>query len=179
MTAKRNEPRDTALERLIAELSSVFFMRDFVFLDPTYVSSGQKRQLTDLMFLLNQECMVVSVKGTDGEEKPAARVPFWALKKSREASKNAKTASQRIAKVEVTATNMWGETRTFPAGTLQPAGGLGIVECSQEMFKPIHFEFSPPSSVCPIHYISANDFLNVVNWLGGIWDVFNYFKVRR
>ncbi|MFZ1008471.1 MAG: hypothetical protein WAN65_16635 [Candidatus Sulfotelmatobacter sp.] len=180
MTGSGKDSRGTALERLIGELSATFFMRDFVFLNPTYSSNGQKRQVTDLLFLLNQDCMVVSVKGTDGEEKTGARLPLWTMKKSREASKNAKTASQRIGKLDVTATNMWGETRIFPAGTLRPTCGLGIVECSQELFRPIEFEYKIPTvSVCPIHYISANDFLNVLNWLGGISDVFNYFKVRQ
>lgn len=179
MTESTKESRGTALEHLIGELSATFFMKDFVFLNPTYTSNGQKRQVTDLLFLLNQDCMVVSVKGTDGEEKTAERLPLWAMKKSREASKNAKTASQRIAKLEVTATNMWGETRTFPAGMLRPTCSLGIVECSQELFKPIAFDYKPRSSVCPVHYLSANDFLNVVNWLGGISDVFNYFKIRQ
>lgn len=180
MTGGTSESRGTALEHLIGDLSATFFMKDFVFLNPTYTSNGQKRQVTDLLFLLNQDCMVVSVKGTDGEEKTAERLPLWAMKKSREASKNAKTALQRIARLEITATNIWGETRTFPAGTLRPKCGLGIVECSQEVFRPIQFKYIPPAiSACPVHYISANDFVNVVNWLGGIWDVFNYFKVRQ
>jgi hypothetical protein len=180
MGETRHESRGTALEHLIAELSSTFFMRDFVFLNPTYVSNGKKRQLTDLLFLQGQDCIAVSVKGTDGEEKATERLALWARKKSREASKNAKTASQRIAKLEITATNMWGETRVFAAGTLRPKCGLGIVECSQELFAPISFDLNPlDCSVCPIHYISANDFVNVVQWLGGIFDVFRYFDTRR
>src|ERR1700685_834410 len=180
MEETRHESRGTALEHLIADLSSTFFMRDFVFLNPTYVSNGKERQLTDLLFLQDGDCMAVSVKGSGGEDKTRERLPLWARKKSREASKNAKTASQRIAKLEITATNMWGETRVFPAGTLRPRSGLGIVECSQELFAPISFDLNPPDcSVCPIHYISANDFVNVVQWLGGIFDVFRYFDARR
>ena len=180
MEENRRESRGTALENLIADLSSKFFMRDFVFLNPTYVSNGKKRQLTDLLFVQDRDCLVVSVKGTDGEDKAAERLPLWAKKKSREASKNAKTASQRITKLKSTATNMWGEKRVFPAGTLRPKCGLGIVECSQEVFAPISFDLNAPEcSVCPIHYISANDFVNVVQWLGGIFDVFRYFDTRR
>jgi hypothetical protein len=109
MTAKsQDEPRGTVVERLIAELASMFFMKDFVFLNPSFVTSGEKRQVTDLMFLLNDECVLVSVKGTDGNEKTTERLSLWAAKKAWQASKNAKTACQRVAKLEITATNLWG-----------------------------------------------------------------------
>jgi hypothetical protein len=177
----QTEPRGSVVERLIAELASMFFMKDFVFLRPSYVTSGQQREVTDLMFLLNDECVLVSVKGTDGNEKTTERLSLWVAKKALEASKNAKTACQRAAKLEVTATNLWGETRKFPAGTLKPMCGLGIIECSQEMFKPIEFQLKQPlkNSPYPAHFLSANDFLNLVTWLGSIRDVFYYFKARQ
>lgn len=172
------EARGETVERLIADLSSMFFMKDFVFRSPSYLTSGSKRQVTDLMFLLGSECILVSVKGTDGSEKAPQRLSLWTDKKARQATKNAKTACQRAAKLEITATNLWGETRVFPAGVLNPICGLGLVECSQEMFKPIRFTLPQTGPVYPIHCLSANDFLNVVLWLGSIWDVFNYFKLR-
>lgn len=43
MTETTTESRGTALEHLVGDLSSWFFMRDFVFLNPTYTSNGQKR----------------------------------------------------------------------------------------------------------------------------------------
>lgn len=177
---RQSESRGTALEHVVAELTSTFFMKDFVFLSPTYMTSGQQRQVTDLMFLLNDQCILASVKGTDGYEKAPQRISLWAAKKVRQASKNAKTACQRVAKLDVTATNLWGESRTFPAGTLKPVCGLGIVECSQEPFAPIEFtvQRSKESPSFALHSLSANDFLNVVHWLGSIWDVFNYFKLR-
>jgi len=170
------------VERLIAQLASMFFLNDFVFLSPSYVTGGQKRQVTDLMFLLKDKCAMVSVKGTDGNAKAATRLTNWAAKKAHEASKNAKTACQRAAKLEITATNLWGETKTFSTGTLNPVFGLGLIECSQEMFKPMEFQLTHPvegSPSCPIHYLSANDFLNVAMWLGSIWDVFRYFELRQ
>ncbi len=178
---KTAESRGTALERFIADLTSMFFLNDFVYLSPSYMTSAHKRQLTDLMFLLNGECVLVSIKGTDGNEKTTNRLALWAAKKAQQASKNAKTACQRTAKLVVTATKLWGEQRTFPAGSLAPICGLGIVECSQEMFQPIEFTLSSTTkpSAHPIHCLSANDFLNVVNWLGSIWDVFNYLKLRK
>jgi len=132
------------------------------------------------MFLLNQNCMMVSVKGTDGRVKRTERLSHWARKKVGEMTKNAKTALQRAAKLEVKATNLWDETRTFRAGTLHPICGLGLVECSQEMFGPITFGVKLPfKSAWPIHFLSANDFLNVVTLLGSIWDVFRYFELRQ
>src|SRR5438309_1323629 len=100
---RQRKERGEIVERLIAELSSMFFMKDFVFRSPSYVTSGEKRQVTDLMFLLNHNCILVSVKGTDGNEKTPERLSLWAAKRARQASKNAKTACQRAAKLEIMA----------------------------------------------------------------------------
>lgn len=172
------ESRGKVLERMIAEMSSRFFMRDFVF-KPYYVTAGEERELTDLMLVLNQECIPISVKGTEGEEKSPERLSLWLTKKVRQASKNAKTAGQRLANVEVLGTNLWGERHVFPAGTLSPLCGIALVECSQEFFKPIRFDVRQPVSSLPIHFLSLNDFLNLVLWLGSIWNVFNYFRLRK
>src|SRR5262245_52513622 len=87
---KTCERRGETVERRVAKLSSVFFMKDFIFRSPSYLTSGEERQVTDLMFLLNRDCMLVSVKGTDGQEKTATRLPLWAAKKASQATKNAK-----------------------------------------------------------------------------------------
>lgn len=180
-STSRNESRGSALERFIADLASFFFLKDFVFLSPCYVSGGNKRQITDLMFVLNHECVLVSIKGSDGNEKAPQRLELWAAKKAFQSGKNAKTACQRAAKVEITATNLWSETRVFPPGVLKPMCGVGIVECSQELFAPIQFSSEYPFSTSqfPIHFLSANDLLNVAMWLGSIRDVFYYLNARR
>lgn len=172
--------RGAVVELFIAELASRFFMKDFVFLSPTYITRGEKRQITDLMFLLNDECVLVSVKGTDGNDKTEERLPLWVAKKARQATKNAKTACQRAANLEISATNLWGDTARFPAGTLKPVCGLGLIECSQQVFEPIRFPVNRRLQNSPyaVHFLSANDFLNVVTWLGSIRDVFRYLKCR-
>lgn len=73
------------------------------------------------------------------------------------------------------------ETREFAAGALKPICGLGVVECSQEPFEPIEFEMkhSFTTSPYPVHFLSANDFLNVIQWLGSIWNVFSNFRARK
>jgi hypothetical protein len=73
--------RGEMVERLIAELTSMFFMKDFVFRSPSYLTGGDKRQITDLMFLLNRDCIFVSVKGTDGNEKTTDRLSHWQTKR--------------------------------------------------------------------------------------------------
>lgn len=41
------EQRGDFVERFIAGLSSMFFMNDFVFRKPCYITGGQKREVTD------------------------------------------------------------------------------------------------------------------------------------
>lgn len=153
-------------------------MRDFVFLHPTYLSSGSRRELTDLLVVLNARCIVISLKGTDGRIKTAERLAKWLGKRAFEASKNVKTAVQRLARVDITAENLWGEQKTFVAGSLKPECGIGLLECSQEMFRPVPFTSRTVTASVPIHVISVNDFCNLVVSLGSIWDLFHYLHRR-
>lgn len=176
-----NEQRGVYVERFIANLSSIFFLNDFVFRKPSYITSGQKREVTDLLLVLNQECILVSVKGTDGEEKTDDRFHLWAQKKAGQASNNVRVACQRTARLEILGVNLWGEEKTFAAGSLTPVCGIGLVECSQDIFGkiPLHVANSNAGAMSyPVHTLSINDFLNIAMLLGSIWDVFNYFKRR-
>jgi hypothetical protein len=176
-----HEQRGEHVERFIASLSSMFFLNDFVFRKPSYITSGQMREVTDLLLVLNRECILVSVKGTDGEVKTHARFHLWAQKKARQASNNARVACQRTARLEISGENLWGEEKTFSAGSLTPICGIGLVECSQDIFGeiplPVPKEDAGTVSY-PVHTLSINDFLNIAMLLGSIWDVFNYFKRR-
>lgn len=176
-----NEQRGEFVERFIADLSSMFFLNDFVFRRPSYMTVGQKREVSDLLLVLNHECILVSVKGTDGEEKAIERFHLWAQKKAGQASTNARVACQRTARLGISGTNLWGEEMTFPAGSLIPVCGIGLVECTQKMFGEIRLDAAPESAnpgSYPVHTLSINDFLNIAMILGSIWDVFNYFKRR-
>jgi len=159
-----HEQRGEYVERFIADLSSMFFLNDFVFRKPSYVTGGHKREVTDLLLVLNQECILISVKGTDGEEKTDDRFHFWVQKKAGQASNNAKVACQRTARLEISGINLWGEERTFPAGSLTPVCGIGLVECSQDMFGEIALGISTggaSAGTYPVHTLSINDFLNI------------------
>lgn len=122
--------RGRLLEQLTAQFSSLFFMKDFVLLHPTYLSSGSRRELTDLLLVLNNRCIVISLKGTDGRIKTTERLARWLAKKAFEGSTNAKVAVQRLSRVDITAENLWGEQRHFPARSLKPECGVVLLECS-------------------------------------------------
>ena len=177
-----NEQRGDFVEQFIANLTSLFFLNDFVFRKPSYITGRQKREITDLLLVLNQECILVSIKGTDGEEKTHERFHLWVQKKAGHASKNVKVACQRTARLEISGINLWGEEKTFSAGLLTPVCGIALVECSQDIFGEIPLnalkEDAGPDSY-PVHRLSINDFLNIAMLLGSIWDVFNYFKRRN
>ena len=85
-----NEPRGEIVEQFIASLSSMFFLNDFVFRKPSYLTGGQQREVTDLMLVLGQECVFVSIKGTDGEDKATERFRLWVKKKAGQATTNAR-----------------------------------------------------------------------------------------
>lgn len=164
------------LEQIIADFNSHFFMNDFVFLNPKYVKGGSEKELCDLLLVLNDDCIVVSVKGTDGRHRSDAKLRNWLVKKTSQGSKQAKGGINSLKKVSFTGRNLWNEE--FGPDTLKAICGLTLLECSQQPFGSIEYEIRQPESGVPLHVLSLNDFLNVVNWLGSIWDVFDYFSKR-
>jgi len=170
--------RGHLIEQMAGDFTSRFFMRDFVFLNAEYSSARLKKELADVLLILDEECIVISIKGTDGELKSRDRLKSWLKKKTWEGSKAAKVGIHRLGVFSFAARNLWGETREFAPSSLKPRCGICLLECSQEPFKPIDFEISQPRCEFPIHVLSLNDFLNVVMLLGSIWDVFHYFAQR-
>ena len=170
--------RGLMVERFIGNFSSQFFMKDFVYINMKFMSGGQlKSHPADLLFVLNDECIVVSIKGTDGELKSEEKLKLWLKKKCWDGSQATKVGIQRLS-IPFSAENLWGERRDFPAGSLKARCGICVLECPQEPFKEIDFEISQPDSPLPIHVLSANDLLNTTLWLGSVWDVFQYFDKR-
>ena len=129
------------------------------------------------MFVLGDECIVVSVKGTDGEPRSDEKLKLWLKKKTWDGSQAAKVGIQRL-RIPFSAENLWGERRDFAAGSLKARCGICVLEYPQEPLKTIDFEISQPECALPIHVLSANDLLNTTLWLGSVWDVFQYFDKR-
>ena len=62
--------RGPLVERFIGEFGAQFFMKDFVYMNVKFMSGNRlKSHPSDLLFVLGDECIVVSVKGTDGKRK--------------------------------------------------------------------------------------------------------------
>ena len=111
------------VERFIANFSSQFFMKDFVYINVKFMSGVQlKSHPADLLFVLGDECIVVSVKGTDGKPKTDEKLRLWLKKKTLDGSQATKVGIQRLA-IPFSAENLWGERREFPAGSLKAGSG--------------------------------------------------------
>src|SRR4051794_39234674 len=119
------------LEQIIANFSSRFFMMDFVYLNPKYYRSGYEKELSDLLLVLDGECIVVSVKGTDGQPKSEAKLRSWLAKKTLEGSKQAKGGINWLHRVSFIARNLWNELKEFQPNDLHPLCGIVLLECSQ------------------------------------------------
>jgi len=170
--------RGPLVERFIGEFSSQFFMKDFIYMNVKFMSGNQlKSHPADLLFVLGDECIVVSVKGTDGKPKSDEKLALWLKKKVLAGSQAAKVGIQRL-QIPFSAENLWGERREFPVGTVKARCGICVLECSQEPFRSIDFDIRQPECLWPIHVLSANDLLNTTLWLGSVWDVFQYFDKR-
>src|SRR5439155_21568915 len=96
-------------DQMTGDFTSRFFMKDFVFLNPSYTSSGVRKELSDLLLVLGNECFVLSLKGTDGKEKDDDKLRRWLQKRTRQGSQSAKAGIQRLSRVRFTARSLWGE----------------------------------------------------------------------
>jgi hypothetical protein len=153
-------------------------MNDFVFLNPKYVRGKNEKELCDLLLVLNNEAIVISVKGADDEAKQEARLINWLGKKTWKGSNQAKGAINWLRRVELTTHNLWDEQTTLSGGSLIPICGITLLDCSCKPFGSIEYDIRIPECEFPLHVLSVNDFLNVVNWLGSISDVYRYFTNR-
>jgi hypothetical protein len=166
------------LEQIIADFNSQFFMNDFVFLNPKYLREKNEKELCDLLLVLNDEAIVISVKGTDGEPKSESRLLSWLTKKTWKGSNQAKGGITWLSRVPTAARNLWDEEVMFKPGSLRPICGVTVLDCSQKPFGSIEYDMRVPESDIPLHVLSVNDFLNVIKWLGSIADVYKYFSRR-
>ena len=166
------------LEQTTAKFTWRFFMNDFVFLNPKYYRAGHEKELADLLLVLDDTCIIISLKGTDGTPKSKTKLKNWLAKKALEGSRQARGGITWISRVPFGGLNLWGEIRQFEPDSLRPICGIVLLECSQKPFGPVQFTTPNIQSNVPLHFLSLNDFLNVVDRLGSIWDVFDYFSKR-
>lgn len=170
--------RGLAIEQMLANFVSIFFLNDFIYKDVRFVSSGvTKAHPADLLFVLGDECIVVSVKGTDGVPKSPEKLLLWLTKKAKDGNQAAKVGIQRLD-IPFSAVNLWGERKQFAAGSLKAICGISVLECSQEPHREISFPVEPLKCTHPIHLMSMNDLLNLSFMLGSIWDLFHYFREK-
>jgi len=165
-------------ERVTSEFNRRFLMNDFVFPSPKFNDRGIKKEVADLLIVLGQECVVLSIKGTDGKEKEESRFHNWLIKKDRKSRKQLRGAFKTLKEREIVAYDGWGDIKIFAAGELNILCGISLLETTQSPFTPIALDFKSKDLEPIIHSISLNDFLNLVMHLGSIKDLFEYLRIR-
>jgi hypothetical protein len=136
--------RGQSLEEIIADFNSRFFMKDFVFLNPKFTDSGGEKESADMLLVLKDQCMVVSIKGTDGRPKQEMKLESWLKKALSIGGRQAKGGIRSLSRVSFAARNLWGEERRFEAKSLGPICGIILLECSQRPFDSV--ELGPGGS---------------------------------
>ncbi len=156
------------LEQTTAKFTWRFFMKDFVILNPKYFRAGQEKELADLLLISDDTCVIISLKGTDGNPKSKTKLKNWLSKKAFEGIRQARGGINWISRVPFGGLNLWGEIRQFEPNSLRPLCGIVLLECSQKPFGSIQFTTPNIRSNVPLHFLSLNDFLNVVDRLEAV-----------
>ena len=173
----RSEARGSTVEGVINEFCKRSFLHDFLFLRPTRVNDGE--ELTDLLVVLDAQCLCIQIKASGQEfSRSGQRLANWAVKRLRDAGRQAAGAIRKLAAAEVSATHPWRGNVEFKAGDLAPVSGIALVEYIGPPFALRAATKHRSSTGIPIHYFSLNDFLNLVDLLGTFADLVEYLRQR-
>lgn len=147
-----------------------------VFRSPKYLPAD--KELCDHILLLRKDGILVSLKcQEDPTGRTGDRLNRWAAKAARNGFRQAKVAIQRLEKTAIYCDHPRRGRVDFEANTITITNVMVVVEA----FEPVELPNELPLECggIPVTYISANDFLNMIDQLRAYPDIKNYLGVRR
>jgi len=164
----------------IAEIHAAWFastplIGECVLLNPAFSDGQREREVCDLLLVLRDQAIVVQMK-TQDKLRAGEKLSRWVEKETRKAARQIKGAIGTIGSQAVWSDHPRRGRVEFDAGFLKPVHGLVIVETSQE----VSTKMSLPK-ICggvPVSYLSANDFLNLINELRAFPEIVFYLAQR-
>ena len=168
--------RTDQAERFLERLASVPLTWENVFRSPQYTVKSDK-EVVDLLLALRNRGIFVSMKCQQDPEKRTGDKLVWWVQKSAEAALRQVKGGIRTSKTR----EFWcnhprrGQV-SFKPNQIEPVRAVVVVETQEEVAlsqdRPLEID-----SV-PVSYLSVNDFLNIVNELRTINDLFLYLDAR-
>jgi len=172
-----SKQRGSAVEEWTDQFCKRSFLQDFLFLRPKRVST--KRELADLLVILDDQCLCIQIKARGNDSLPSEqRLINWATKKFVTAGRQAAGAIRKVKTSEISATHPWQGNVVLHAGILVPVCGIALVEYLGPPFGLTLKVMPQTSKGIPVHYFSLNDFLNLVDLLGTLPDIIEYLRQR-
>ena len=169
--------RGSALENTVDRLLATHTMRDFLYLRPSKIVGGLRREISDLLIVLDGKTVPVQLKG-QGKARQADALQHWATKKAVNAGGQASGACRTLRSVEVTADHPTQGQVSFAPGDLLPIHGLAIVGYDGEAFQTDEELRHADPYETPIHYMSLADFLGLMEAVGSLPDLLEYLQSR-
>ena len=172
-----SKQRGSTVEEWTDQFCKRSFLHDFLFLRPRRVNT--KRELADLLAILDDQCLCIQIKAHGNDSLPSAqRLNKWATRQFAVAGRQAAGAIRKVKTSEISATHPWQGNVVFHAGVLVPVCGVALVEYWGPPFGLTLKVKHQTSEGIPVHYFSLNDFLNLVDLLGALPDIIEYLRQR-
>jgi len=172
-----SKQRGSAIEEWTDQFCKRAFLQDFLFLRPRRV--GTKRELADLLAILDDQCLCIQIKARGNDSLISEqRLIDWATKQSVTAGRQAAGTIRKVKSSEISATHPWQGNVVFHAGVLVPVCGVALIEYLGPPFGLTPQAKHRTSEGIPVHYFSLNDFLNLVDLLGTLPDIIEYLRQR-
>ena len=169
--------RGSALENAVDRLLATHTMRDFLYLRPSKIVGGLKRELSDLIIVLDGETVPVQLKG-QGKARQAKALRHWTTKQAVDAGRQASGACRTLRSVDVAADHPTQGKVSFAPGDLLPIHGLAIVEYDGAAFQADgNLRHADPYGT-PIQYMSLADLLVLMEAVGSLPDFLEYLQSR-
>lgn len=174
-----SKQRGSTVEDLTEQFCKKSFLQDFLYLRPKRVTGSKELELTDLLVVLEGRCLCIQIKAS-GKSSPRSgqRLIKWAGKRLVKAGHQTAGATRKIMTSVISTNHLWQGNVVFHVGDLLPICGIAAVEYLGPPFVLTFGIKHQTSERVPIQYFSLNDFLNLIDLLGALPDIFKYLQQR-
>jgi hypothetical protein len=170
--------RTLYVEKMVAELLCLPFMRENVFHSARYLDGKNEKEVCDVLLVHRNEAIVISIKAQE-KERDRTSTERWLKKNSAKAIQQLGGAYRTVKSREFWCEHgVWGR-KQFRPGDVVPRHGIAVLESSFESLVAVDGkELDRLGSSAPITLMTVADFMTVAQYLRTWRDLTAYLDSR-
>jgi hypothetical protein len=158
------EQRTDTLEKFVKDFSSYPLVSETVHHSVKYSKRGLEKEVCDILLVLRNECIVISIKGqADPTKRRGSKLEYWCAKASRAAANQLVGAVKTFIKCPMWSIHDRRGRVDFDVNGLQILHLCAAIELSNDL--PVQLPSEIPLNIqgIPINYLTTNDILNLLD----------------